>query len=476
MSFARRRGAVEQACRALEGLSAQLWQCQGSELGPFMALVDRLGEQVEASRVAVLAEAVDRGETGPGTHGAHAWLLEWAPSFRAGGSARVVKVVDAVRETRYAGLAAAVLAARVPVGNAACVVDEFERIAPRLRPEAVPAVLDGLVVLAEDGGRREIRELRHRLIATYGCTGELQAGQNRLREQTLLSQPFDDGSGLFEYRMVVDVEAKAVIEAAVGALSAPRPAEGEPDRRPSGQRRFEALLEVVRRGVASAEGVPTTTKAQLFVTMSLADLVTRVGAGTVFGSAQAGTLLGPETVRRLACDGGVVPTVLGSKGEILDLGATARLFSPAQTRALWLRDGGCSFPDCTVPASWCDAHHLWHWSDGGPTGVNNAALLCGRHHTVVHTKGFHGEVVDGQVLWDLTPGSYDHWLAARRAAAGDATAGTCGADGRVDGVDLHEAHPAGGVGANAAPAVRAYDVWGQLITGAGDSPPPPRRP
>ena len=39
-------------------------------------------------------------------------------------------------------------------------------------------------------------------------------------------------------------------------LSAPRPADGEPDRRPSGQRRLDALLEVVRRGVASATGSP----------------------------------------------------------------------------------------------------------------------------------------------------------------------------------------------------------------------------
>jgi hypothetical protein len=212
---------------------------------------------------------------------------------------------------------------------------------------------------------------------------------------------------LFEYTMVLDAEAKATIEAAVQGLSAPRPADGAPDRRPSGQRRMDALLEVVRRGVASAEGVASTPKAELFVTVSLADLVARSHAATVFGSGETGTLLGPDTARRIGCDAGIVPVVLGTDGQVLDLGRRFRLFSSAQLRALWLRDGGCTFPDCTVPASWCDGHHLRHWADGGTTDLGNAALLCGRHHTIVHRNGYHGELVDGHVQWDLTPGSYD---------------------------------------------------------------------
>jgi hypothetical protein len=183
---------------------------------------------------------------------------------------------------------------------------------------------------------------------------------------------------------------------------------------------MDALLEVVRRGVASAEGVSTTPKAELFVTVSLADLVARTNAATVFGSGEAGTLLAPETARRIACDAGIVPGVMGKEGQILDLGRRFRLFTSAQLRALWLRDGTCTFPDCTVPATWCDGHHLWHWADGGPTDLANAALLCGRHHTVVHTKGYHGRLRDGRVCWDLTRGAYDHWLTHRpRPASAD---------------------------------------------------------
>ena len=191
--------------------------------------------------------------------------------------------------------------------------------------------------------------------------------------------------------MVVDAEAKAVIEAAVQGCPAPRPAQGEPDRRPSGQRRMDALLEVVRRGVASAGGVATTPKAELFVTVTLDDLVgpveRRVGVRVRVRPAPCSVPRPPAGSR---CDAGIVPVVLGTDGQVLDLGRRFRLFTSAQLRALWLRDGGCTFPDCTVPASWCDGHHLRHWADGGATDLANAALLCGRHHTIVHRKGYLG--------------------------------------------------------------------------------------
>jgi HNH endonuclease len=62
--------------------------------------------------------------------------------------------------------------------------------------------------------------------------------------------------------------------------------------------------------------------------------------------------------------------------------------SPAQRRALTHRDGGCVFPGCDRPEAWCDAHHLVHWTRGGPTDLDNLALLCRRHHVTVHEGGW----------------------------------------------------------------------------------------
>ena len=211
---------------------------------------------------------------------------------------------------------------------------------------------------------------------------------------------------------------------------------------------MDALLEVVRRGVASAEGVATTPKAELFVTVSLDDLVARSNAATVFGSGEAGTRIAPETARRIACDAGIVPVVLGKDRQVLDLGRRFRLFTSTQLRALWLRDRGCTFPDCTVPASWCDGHHLRHWADGGNTDLTNAALLCGRHHTIVHRKGYLGELADGGVTWVLTPGSYDQWLADLSA-------------------------PGLRWGSGDRPAIRFVNAWGEMETGAVASNAPP---
>ncbi|MDQ2754999.1 MAG: hypothetical protein M3Y71_00265, partial [Actinomycetota bacterium] len=58
-----RRAAVAAAREALTGLAVVLWQAQGDELGPLFREVDDLSRAVEAARVAILGEAVDRRET-----------------------------------------------------------------------------------------------------------------------------------------------------------------------------------------------------------------------------------------------------------------------------------------------------------------------------------------------------------------------------------------------------------------------------
>jgi hypothetical protein len=68
------------------------------------------------------------------------------------------------------------------------------------------------------------------------------------------------------------------------------------------------------------------------------DLSERLRTATVLGGPAAGTLIAPETIRRLSCDAAIIPAVLGSKGEVLDLGRAMRFFTPAQLKILWLRD------------------------------------------------------------------------------------------------------------------------------------------
>ncbi|WP_460627504.1 HNH endonuclease signature motif containing protein, partial [Intrasporangium mesophilum] len=78
-----------------------------------------------------------------------------------------------------------------------------------------------------------------------------------------------------------------------------------------------------------------------------------------------------------------------------------RLFTPAQRHALARRDHGCSYPGCTIPAQWTEAHHITHWADGGPTDLTNGALLCGRHHTLVHQRNLTATTTDTGITWHL---------------------------------------------------------------------------
>ncbi len=91
-------------------------------------------------------------------------------------------------------------------------------------------------------------------------------------------------------------------------------------------------------------------------------------------------------MRRLACDAEIIPAVLGSRGEVLDIGRTRRLVTAVLWVALVLRDRHCTFPGCTRPPVMCHAHHLVHWADGGSTALDNLALLCGHHHRVIHSS------------------------------------------------------------------------------------------
>ena len=84
-----------------------------------------------------------------------------------------------------------------------------------------------------------------------------------------------------------------------------------------------------------------------------------------------------------------LPSVLGGAlSQPLNLGRATRVVSPAQRQALAVRDGGCVFPGCSRPLAWCEAHHVWHWLDGGPTDLDNLALVCRAHHRAIHEGGW----------------------------------------------------------------------------------------
>ncbi|WP_309714247.1 DUF222 domain-containing protein [Pseudolysinimonas sp.] len=111
------------------------------------------------------------------------------------------------------------------------------------------------------------------------------------------------------------------------------------------------------------------------------DLRERTGAAYI-GNHPDGVPL--ETADRHICDTGIAPIHFTDDGEPLRLGVTRRLFTSKQRDALAARDGGCRFPNCDRPASWCEAHHRIPWKEGGPTDTQDGVLLCRHHHMLIH--------------------------------------------------------------------------------------------
>jgi Domain of unknown function (DUF222)/HNH endonuclease len=193
---------------------------------------------------------------------------------------------------------------------------------------------------------------------------------------------FTDRDGGYELSGWLDQEAAEIVRSALSPLAAPRPAtDTEIDLRDSVQRDADALVELAQRALSIGE-LPTDggERPQVVVTVPLAVLAGRIGAGSLgFGGP-----INAEVARHIACDARVIPVVLGTSGEPLDIGRSSHSVPAAIRRAVIVRDRGCAFPGCPVPARWCEIHHIQHWADLGPTSLANCVLLCGRHHRLIH--------------------------------------------------------------------------------------------
>ncbi|SDC54132.1 HNH endonuclease signature motif containing protein [Rhodococcus tukisamuensis] len=110
---------------------------------------------------------------------------------------------------------------------------------------------------------------------------------------------------------------------------------------------------------------------------------------------------------RISCDAQVTPVFVDRGGNPLDVGRTTRIISPRLRKALVARDCGCAFPGCGRPAAWTDAHHVRHWSDGGPTALSNLVLLCKKHHTMIHKNHWAVQIESDGHPWFTPPAWVD---------------------------------------------------------------------
>ena len=275
--------------------------------------------------------------------------------------------------------------------KAEIIADGIDRLPtnPELRDRAE----EHLVAAARVHDPRELRRLTRRVwevVDPDGVDREAEKALDREERAAQLGRHLvvqDDGYGGCGVQGSGTAEDAALLRAVLLSLAAPAvDVDGTRDVRDHGARMWDALMELCR-GQVAAGGLPRAhgSPVRLLVTLGLDQLKAGLGDG-VTGTGES---LSATTIRRLACDAEVIPAVLGSQGQLLDVGHTQRLVTTAIFLALILRDRHCAFPGCTRPPVMCHAHHIRHWADGGPTsaGQPGAGLRCPPPDAAQHPLG-----------------------------------------------------------------------------------------
>lgn len=206
--------------------------------------------------------------------------------------------------------------------------------------------------------------------------------------------------GMTRLSGLLDPESAAIVGAAYDAATSPRrggprfldPAEIDRaerltrDERTTEQLAVDSFVELIRIGATAAPDVIGSQAPAVRVLVTDHDLHRRSGHGRVEGQA---TPISIATVERELCDRGTVPIHFDTDGQVINVGRDQRLFTARQRIGLAVRDGGCRFPGCERPPSWCEAHHVNEWfRDAGRTDIADGILLCRHHHLLLHDQGW----------------------------------------------------------------------------------------
>jgi hypothetical protein len=340
---------------------------------------------------------VDRRRMGDeiGARHTHQW---WAGRSRRthAEAARLTRLGTALACEQHAPVASELAAGRLRVEQARVIVEAVDALPTSVEADVRGRAEAALLDLATQHDARDLRQVGKRILDIVAPeVGEcheaavLAAEESRAMAGVELVM-VDDGEGRCHGRFTVPSHVGVMFKRHLLALANPaRHTEAElrdeaGDWKSLRRRLGEAFVEHVERYPVDATPQTAGVTATVVVTMTLEQLL----AGQATALLDDGSRMSAGQARRLACEAGVVPAVLGTKSQPLDLGRAARLFTRAQRVALGLRDGGCTAKGCETSASGCHAHHDDPWSRLGLTDLANGRLLCPRHHRLAHDSRY----------------------------------------------------------------------------------------
>ena len=378
--------AVARAALA-EAVEQPLWSLDAVATRHLLLDLTALVSQVAEleSRAVVHADAVgvheESGATSVATWLAHATRMTHREAHAKVRQAKLLAAHDEIR--------AAVARGEVLVDQARVIGDAVDALPDR--PDLHERAKKHLLGEARHFNAVDLRRLGKRVLDVVDPgAGEAAEAAALAREErraataTRLTMS-DDGHGKTFGRFTIPTVQAAMLRKMLLAIAAPkhqRASGTEPfvPGRPSVERMGRAFCELIERYPADRLPKVGGLNCTVVVTMTLESLLGGLAAATV----DTGERITATQARRLACEAGVVPAVLGSTGRVLDLGRTTRFATESLRLALAVEQRSCQHPTCSVPGWMCHVHHPTPWSKGGRTDRRNAQLLCPRHHALAH--------------------------------------------------------------------------------------------
>ena len=391
------RHQVSRAVAALEAAlddvaDASLWSMPTDETAEVLVRLTRVAARVAEleTRLATHAGTVGVAEQVGATSVAN-W---WAHQTR-------ITHAEAHRKTRLAAglehhlpVHDALKTGELLVDQAAVIIKAVEDLPDHVDPELRDRAEAHLVGEAAHYDAKALATLGKGLLhvidpeAADAHAAKLLEAEERAATMATRLTMHDDGTGLTHGRFTLPTAHAEMFKKQLLAIAAPKhraAVEGHlGERRPGPQRMGQALVEWIERYPADRLPDAGGVSATVVVTIPVETLT----GGLKPGVLDTGAVISPGQARRLACEAGILPLVLGGRSEVLDAGRTRRFHSKTQRIAIAHRDKHCTAEGCDWPPGLCHTHHDPTWASGGRTDIEHARLLCPKHHGRAHDPNY----------------------------------------------------------------------------------------
>jgi hypothetical protein len=257
-------------------------------------------------------------------------------------------------------------------------VDAFALLTHRLDAEHLARLDHGQVADWAAGLPVETfrRRLRRAIIASASPAEEVEQA-DKARNESEFRHWFDHDSGLGHFAGSLDPERYEALTGAIERRTRELASASPTTQRLGAQLAAEALVDLVT-GTARSGRSPAAITVVVSADAGLS------GPAPAIRQTENGHALIAEAVDRLACDALLRRVALDERQVPIAVGRRHRTATDAQWAALKAIHASCAWEGCEAPISWCQAHHIQPWNEGGLTDLDNLVPLCSRHHQAVH--------------------------------------------------------------------------------------------